>query len=156
MRLVTFITLVGQSLDTASILAILLRQDYPNLICYLYAPPGGLLSMPAIYTQKFIISTILGKDFVPLMGLRQMECLRADVINALRQSADLKWKTICSVMCCGRSSKPTAITKLENGGCIVEYHKNKNQARLLVPIDTVIYKTTSFTIIYPPEKTIRS
>ncbi|KAF7988219.1 hypothetical protein HCN44_007713 [Aphidius gifuensis] len=150
------LTLVGHSLGagTASILAILLRQDYPNLICYSYAPPGGLLSMPAqIYTQKFIISTILGKDFVPRMGLRQMECLRADVMNALRQSADPKWKTICSVMCCGCNSKPTAITKLENGGCIVEYHKNKNQARLLVPIDTVIIKPRHLPL-YPPGKII--
>lgn len=36
---------VGHSLGagTASILGILLRQDYPELLSYCYSPPGGLL-----------------------------------------------------------------------------------------------------------------
>jgi len=39
------VVVVGHSLGagTAAILAILLRQDYPNLHCYAYSPPGGLL-----------------------------------------------------------------------------------------------------------------
>lgn len=39
------IVLVGHSLGagTASILAILLKQEYPNVTCYSYSPPGGLL-----------------------------------------------------------------------------------------------------------------
>jgi len=37
--------LVGHSLGagTAAILALLLRGEYPNLHCYAYSPPGGLL-----------------------------------------------------------------------------------------------------------------
>ena len=37
--------LVGHSLGagTAAILALLLRDEYPNLHCYAYSPPGGLL-----------------------------------------------------------------------------------------------------------------
>lgn len=37
--------LVGHSLGagTAAILAILLKPQYPNLKCYSYSPPGGLL-----------------------------------------------------------------------------------------------------------------
>lgn len=39
------LVLVGHSLGagTASILAILLRQTYPDLQCFAYSPPGGLL-----------------------------------------------------------------------------------------------------------------
>ena len=39
------IVLVGHSLGagTASILAILLKQEYKNLTCFGYSPPGGLL-----------------------------------------------------------------------------------------------------------------
>lgn len=86
-------TLVGHSLGagTASILAVLLRQEYPDLLCFSYAPPGGLLSIPVQeYTQEFIISVVLGKDVVPRIGLRQMESLRADLINAIKRSVDPK------------------------------------------------------------------
>lgn len=39
------LVLVGHSLGagTASILGILLRQEHPDLQCYCYSPPGGLL-----------------------------------------------------------------------------------------------------------------
>lgn len=87
------LTLVGHSLGagTAAILAILLKQDYPDLICFSFGPPGGLLSMPAQqYTQEFITSVVVGKDVVPRIGLRQMESLRADLINAIKRSVDPK------------------------------------------------------------------
>lgn len=61
------------------------------MICFSYAPPGGLLSMPAQqYTQEFITSVVVGKDVVPRIGLRQMESLRADLINAIKRSVDPK------------------------------------------------------------------
>lgn len=39
------LVLVGHSLGagTAAILAILLKQEHPNLSCFAYSPPGGLL-----------------------------------------------------------------------------------------------------------------
>lgn len=39
------LVLVGHSLGagTACILSILLRQEYSDLLCYCYSPPGGLL-----------------------------------------------------------------------------------------------------------------
>ncbi|XP_045581841.1 diacylglycerol lipase-alpha isoform X2 [Procambarus clarkii] len=99
------IVLVGHSLGagTAAILAILLKQEHPNLSCFAYSPPGGLLSMPAVeYTRAFITSVVVGKDVVPRIGLHQMESMRADLINAIQRSKDPKWKTISSsVTCCG-------------------------------------------------------
>lgn len=87
------LTLVGHSLGagTAAILAILLKQEYPDLVCFSFGPPGGLLSMPAQqYSQEFITSVVVGKDVVPRIGLRQMESLRADLINAIKRSVDPK------------------------------------------------------------------
>lgn len=87
------LVLVGHSLGagTASILGILLRQEYEDLQCFCYSPPGGLLSMPAVeYTKSFTISVVMGKDVVPRIGLHQMEALRADLINAIKRSVDPK------------------------------------------------------------------
>jgi sn1-specific diacylglycerol lipase len=87
------LVLVGHSLGagTASILAILLRQDHPDIQCFAYSPPGGLLSEPAVeYSKTFITSIVVGKDVVPRIGLHQMEALRADLINAIQRSVDPK------------------------------------------------------------------
>ena len=98
------IVLVGHSLGagTAAILSILLKQEHPDLVCFAFAPPGGLLSVPALeYTKEFIISVVLGKDVVPRLGLHQMETLRFDLINAIKQCSEPKWKIIGqSALCC--------------------------------------------------------
>ncbi|XP_047740268.1 diacylglycerol lipase-alpha isoform X2 [Hyalella azteca] len=104
------LVLVGHSLGagTAAILAILLKQQYANLCCFAYSPPGGLLSKPVLeYTKAFITSVVVGKDVVPRIGLHQMETLRADLITAIQHSQDPKWKTIASTMqCCGSGAPP--------------------------------------------------
>ncbi|XP_035723730.1 sn1-specific diacylglycerol lipase alpha-like isoform X4 [Vespa mandarinia] len=153
------LTLVGHSLGagTAAILAILLRQEYPDLICFSFAPPGGLLSMPAQqYSQEFTTSVVVGKDVVPRLGLRQMESLRADLINAIKRSVDPKWKTIaCSVMCCGCGSTPTSAVNMEAGGCISEYQRDKDLARsqAIIPMDSSI-ALTLHRPLYPPGRII--
>ncbi|XP_046832371.1 diacylglycerol lipase-alpha isoform X4 [Vespa crabro] len=153
------LTLVGHSLGagTAAILAILLRQEYPDLICFSFAPPGGLLSMPAQqYSQEFTTSVVVGKDVVPRLGLRQMESLRADLINAIKRSVDPKWKTIaCSVMCCGCGSTPTSAANMEAGGCISEYQRDKDLARsqAIIPMDSSI-ALTLHRPLYPPGRII--
>jgi len=50
------VVVVGHSLGagTAAILAILLHQQYPNLHCYSYSPPGGLLRYHSITNVKLL------------------------------------------------------------------------------------------------------
>ncbi|XP_075218002.1 inactivation no afterpotential E [Lycorma delicatula] len=150
------LVLVGHSLGagTAAILAILLRQTHPDLQCFAYSPPGGLLSMPAVqYTKSFITSVVLGKDVVPRIGLHQMESLRADLINAIRRSKDPKWKTIsCSVLCCGCASMPTSAVELKADlTTMQEYQREKDTARAMAvhPSDSSI-ALTLHQPLYPP------
>nr|XP_014281605.2 sn1-specific diacylglycerol lipase alpha [Halyomorpha halys] len=150
------LVLVGHSLGagTASILAILLRQTYPDLQCFAYSPPGGLLSMPAVqYTKSFITSVVLGKDVVPRIGLYQMESLRADLINAIKRSKDPKWKTItCSVFCCGCAPMPTSAVELKADSATMQaYQLEKNAAReaAVHPSDNTI-ALTLHQPLYPP------
>ncbi|XP_055616248.1 diacylglycerol lipase-alpha isoform X3 [Toxorhynchites rutilus septentrionalis] len=154
------LVLVGHSLGagTAAILAILMKQEYEDLHCYSYSPPGGLLSMPAVeYSKSFITSVVVGKDVVPRIGLHQMEALRADLINAIQRSIDPKWKTIaCSVICCCCGPEPTSVTmmstKMEN---VQRYEQDRNSARqsTVHPTDNSIALTLHHPL-YPPGRII--
>ncbi|XP_077289187.1 diacylglycerol lipase-alpha-like [Arctopsyche grandis] len=128
------LVLVGHSLGagTAAILAILLRPQYPDLQCYSYSPPGGLLSMPAVqYSKAFTTSVVLGKDVVPRIGLHQLEALRADLINAIQRSVDPKWKTIvCSAVCCCNRQPRSAVALSASGATgLAKYQQAKDVAR---------------------------
>lgn len=94
--------LCGHSLGAgaAAILGILLRPLYPNLKAYLYSPPGGILSMPAVeYTKEFSFGIILGNDTVPRLGLAQLERLRYHTLLSLRSSQKSASKILCRALC---------------------------------------------------------
>lgn len=79
----------GHSLGAgvAAILGIIMRQQYPELKAYLYSPPGGILSLPAVeYTKEFSVGILLGNDCVPRLGMAQLERLRYYTLLSLRSS----------------------------------------------------------------------
>ncbi|XP_031330200.1 sn1-specific diacylglycerol lipase alpha isoform X2 [Photinus pyralis] len=155
------LVIVGHSLGAgiASILGIMLRREYPNLSCYCYSPPGGLLSMAAMeYTKSFTTAVVLGKDVVPRLGLNQMEALRADLINAIKRSVDPKWKIIsCGVMCCCCAIEPTSATELSTADQVMaDYIQEKQQTRTtggVHPSDSTI-ALTRHPPMYPPGRVI--
>uniref|UniRef100_A0A1A9W794 Diacylglycerol lipase-alpha n=1 Tax=Glossina brevipalpis TaxID=37001 RepID=A0A1A9W794_9MUSC len=152
------LVLVGHSLGagTASILAVLMKPDYPSLQCFSYSPPGGLLSS-TLRMDSFITSVVLGKDVVPRIGLYQMEALRADLINAIQRSIDPKWKTIsCSIICCGCGPEPTSVIEMSGKDTdINKYQEERDSARSTSahPTDSSI-ALTIHQPLYPPGRII--
>lgn len=101
------LVILGHSLGggTAAILALLLKESYPSVKCYAFAPPGGLMSQPVMeYSKSFVTSLVLGKDVVTRLGLHQMEELRSDLLHAIAQCNKSKWKVISASATCFRSS----------------------------------------------------
>lgn len=102
--------LCGHSLGAgvAAILGILLRSRYPTLKSYLYSPPGGILSLPAVeYTKQFATGTLLGNDVVPRLGIAQLERLRYHVLlsskSANKSAVKILTRALCPTFCCGKN-----------------------------------------------------
>lgn len=103
--------LCGHSLGAgaAAILGILMRKQYPSLRAYLYSPPGGILSMPAVeYTKQFAYGIILGNDTVARLGIAQLERLRYHILLSLdstqRSSSRILARALCPSMCFGHNN----------------------------------------------------
>ncbi|XP_077173149.1 diacylglycerol lipase-beta [Paroedura picta] len=91
------LVVVGHSLGggTASILAVMLRNTFPTLRCYAFAPPGGLLSKSlADYTKQFIVSVIVGKDVVPRLSMPNMEDLKRRIIRIVASCNRPKYRIL--------------------------------------------------------------
>ncbi|XP_044289035.1 diacylglycerol lipase-beta [Varanus komodoensis] len=91
------LVVVGHSLGggTASILAIMLRNAFPTLRCYAFSPPGGLLSKSlAEYTKQFIVSVIVGKDFVARLSMPNMEDLKRRIIRIVANCNKPKYQIL--------------------------------------------------------------
>ena len=69
---------------TAAILAMLLRPAWPELRCFAYSPPGGLISDKASESTKaYITSVTLGDDFIGALA-RLLSFLVAATLAAVR------------------------------------------------------------------------
>ncbi|XP_067946078.1 diacylglycerol lipase-alpha-like isoform X2 [Watersipora subatra] len=91
--------IIGHSLGAgvAPIIAFILQEQYPQLYCYSYSPPGGLLSLDAVEeSKKFTTSIVIGKDIIPRLGTAQLEYFRSDLLALLEDCKEPKWKIIFS------------------------------------------------------------
>ncbi|XP_067912708.1 diacylglycerol lipase-beta isoform X2 [Heterodontus francisci] len=89
--------ITGHSLGAgaAAILAIMLHRSFPDLRCYAFSPPGGLLSKPlADYSTRFTISVVLGKDLIPRLSLRNIEDLKRRVLRIVAQCNRPKYQIL--------------------------------------------------------------
>ncbi|GFR34166.1 sn1-specific diacylglycerol lipase beta [Trichonephila clavata] len=89
------LAITGHSLGagTASLLSVLLRPIYPNLRCYSFSPPGGLMSLEGVkYSEDFIMSVTLGDDLVPRLSVPNVEDMKRKLLNCILDSEIPKYK----------------------------------------------------------------
>ncbi|XP_052783636.1 diacylglycerol lipase-beta-like isoform X1 [Mya arenaria] len=93
------LVITGHSLGagSASLLAILLKPKYPDLICFAFSPSGGLMSLHASeYCRDFVCSVVLGRDIIPRLGIHTMERLKAQLLRAVQASDMPKYQLLAS------------------------------------------------------------
>uniref|UniRef100_A0A3Q3VU93 Diacylglycerol lipase-beta n=1 Tax=Mola mola TaxID=94237 RepID=A0A3Q3VU93_MOLML len=91
------LVITGHSLGAgaAGILAVLLRNSYPTLQCYSFSPPGGLLSKAlADYSKDFVVSVVLGKDLVPRLSMPNMEKLKKNIAEMVKNCSNPKYRIL--------------------------------------------------------------
>lgn len=101
------LVITGHSLGAgvAAILSVLLKPEYPDLICFSFSPPGGLMSPVASqYTQDFVCSVVVGQDLVPRLGMYTLVDLKVKLLRALCETNQPKYKILASgcirLICC--------------------------------------------------------
>lgn len=91
------LTVTGHSLGagTATILAMKLKNEYPDIRCIAYSPPGGLISEAlSDYTKSFVMSVIVGDDIVPRLSLHSVHNLKAEILKEIYNTNLPKYKII--------------------------------------------------------------
>jgi len=93
------LVVLGHSLGagTATLLSFILRPLYPSLKCFAYGPPGCLLCVNATEeSKKFVMSTIINKEFSSRLSMKSLGELRENVLAAIRTNTRPKWKLTLS------------------------------------------------------------
>lgn len=91
------LVITGHSLGAgcASILALGLRSQFPDLRCLCFCPPGCTLSENLCeQTKDYLTSYVLGGDIVPRLSLQGMEHLRNDVLENIARIKVPKYKAM--------------------------------------------------------------
>uniref|UniRef100_A0A1X7VJF4 sn-1-specific diacylglycerol lipase n=1 Tax=Amphimedon queenslandica TaxID=400682 RepID=A0A1X7VJF4_AMPQE len=69
----------------AALLSMLLKPVYPNLHCYAFSPPGGLISDAGIsFTKSFITSVVLGTDLIPRLSLDSFQFFSKELLHEIK------------------------------------------------------------------------
>jgi sn1-specific diacylglycerol lipase len=87
----------GHSLGagTATILSIMMRPRYPNIRCYAYSPPGGLLTLEAArHCEDFTTSVILGDDIVSRLSVPSFEKFKKKLQDAIKDCKAPKYRIL--------------------------------------------------------------
>ncbi|XP_006044397.4 diacylglycerol lipase-beta isoform X1 [Bubalus bubalis] len=91
------LVIVGHSLGAgaAALLALMLKSPYPQVRCYAFSPPRGLLSKSLYeYSKTFIVSLVLGKDVIPRLSVTNLEDLKRRILRVIAHCNKPKYKIL--------------------------------------------------------------
>ncbi|XP_020760040.1 diacylglycerol lipase-beta isoform X3 [Odocoileus virginianus] len=91
------LVVVGHSLGAgaAALLALMLKSLYPQVRCYAFSPPRGLLSKSLYeYSKTFIVSLVLGKDVIPRLSVTNLEDLKRRILRVIAHCNKPKYKIL--------------------------------------------------------------
>lgn len=91
------LVVVGHSLGAgaAALLALMLKSPYPQVRCYAFSPPRGLLSKSLYeYSKTFIVSLVLGKDVIPRLSVTNLEDLKRRILRVIAHCNKPKYKIL--------------------------------------------------------------
>uniref|UniRef100_A0A0K0DHD8 sn-1-specific diacylglycerol lipase n=1 Tax=Angiostrongylus cantonensis TaxID=6313 RepID=A0A0K0DHD8_ANGCA len=87
----------GHSLGAgvASLLTLLLKQEYPDVRCFAFAPPGCVISENGQHEmEQHVMSIVSGDDVVSRISFHAMHRLRVKVIAELNASTKAKYEIL--------------------------------------------------------------
>jgi sn1-specific diacylglycerol lipase len=88
-RTVSRLVIVGHSLGAgvASLLALLMKRDYPTLHCFGYGAPGSTMDDETAHEAKsYATSVVLGDDMVGSLSFHSLSVLREEVLDSIVRS----------------------------------------------------------------------
>ncbi|KAI9340688.1 hypothetical protein DFJ73DRAFT_554383 [Zopfochytrium polystomum] len=128
------LVVTGHSLGAgvATLIACMLRPNYPTVCCYSFEPPGCLVSAEvAEYLESFCTSVVMGDDLVPRISRNTMQMLKMDVARLIQSCDHPKWKVFGSALgtriCFTSSRLGASKEKMERGGIL---HRRTPSGRL--------------------------
>jgi sn1-specific diacylglycerol lipase len=86
-----------------------LRNEYPDIKCIAYSPPGGLISKDlSDYAKSFVLSVVLGDDIVPRLSVHSIHGLKLKMMKEIIDSKSPKYKIFWNYTFGGSKNEDTS------------------------------------------------
>ncbi|PIK33485.1 putative sn1-specific diacylglycerol lipase beta-like [Apostichopus japonicus] len=101
------VVITGHSLGagTAILTSMMLKEEWPEIKCYVYSSPFGLLNDEGVhFTKDFVISVVVGLDIIPRLSILTLNDLKDQIVEVMQHSPTPKYRILlggCWYSLCG-------------------------------------------------------
>ncbi|XP_071813731.1 diacylglycerol lipase-beta-like [Apostichopus japonicus] len=101
------VVITGHSLGagTAILTSMMLKEEWPEIKCYVYSSPFGLLNDEGVhFTKDFVISVVVGLDIIPRLSILTLNDLKDQIVEVMQHSPTPKYRILlggCWYSICG-------------------------------------------------------